>query len=66
VTPRCLNGKTQACPVLGPDSVVQEGTVRGSVVQLEVADTRQSPQELVTTAPVESVAVAHQGVGEAA
>ena len=40
--------------------------VMDSVVQPEVADTTQSPQELVTTPPVESTAVAHHGVGESA
>jgi len=46
--------------------VVQLGRVIDSFWQLEVEDTSQSPQELVTTVPVESTPVAHHGVGESA
>jgi len=64
--PRCRKGKTQVAPVRGPEVVVQLGRVIDSFWQLEVEDTSQSPQELVTTVPVESTPVAHHGVGESA
>ena len=45
--------------------MVQVGRLMGSLVQLEVVEeVSQSPHEFVTTTPVESTAVAHQGVGE--
>ena len=64
VIPRWRKGKTQDWAGRGPDSVVQEGEVRDSVWQEEREETWQSPHLLVTTAPSESVCVAHHGVGE--
>ena len=66
MTPKCLKGKTQAVLSLGPPSVVHEGMLKDSAGHEERAVFEQSPQLLVTTVPLESTMVAHQGTGEAA
>ena len=66
MTPRSLKGKTQGMLSSGPPSVTQEGTVMDSTGQEEIAVLLQSPQLLVTTVPLLSTMVAHQGVGEEA
>jgi len=60
--PWYLKGNTQATPVMA----VQVGFVRSSTGQAEVWVLAQSPQLFVTTVPLESTMVAHQGVGELA
>ena len=57
-----LKGKTQAAP----EVAVQVAGVMVSRGQAEVWVLAQSPQLLVTTVPLESTLVAHQGVGELA
>jgi len=60
------NGNTQLCPDWGPELVVQEERLRVGAEQEEVEEMEQSPQLPVTTVPVESVSVAHQGTGDSA
>merc|ERR1719206_1110632 len=64
VIPRCRKGNTQGMLSCGPPSVTQEGTSMVSTGQDERALLLQSPHLLVTTVPLLSTMVAHQGTGE--
>ena len=66
MTPMCLKGKTQSVLSLGPPWVVHVGILIDSAGHEERAVFAQSPQLLMTTVPLESTIVAHQGTGDAA